>query len=888
MYFSHTHTAGPGTATPVRSWEIQSSAVEHETGVTISRPDYRTDSWLDAPARSTVMAAMLANGRFPNLLFSTNMRDHVDVNLFQVPWWYRTVFTVNGPADTLLRVEGVIHKADLWVNGTQIADCEEIAGAYPVHTFDISELVVPGLNAIALLVYPGNAMENLAIGWVDWNPAPPDNNMGVWRDVVVLRAGDVRLAEAHVRTDVDVTSLDKAELTIAVDVHNASDEAQVVSLAGVVRGPRSEPLRFVTEETLAPGEKRRVRFTPTDTPVLSIDQPQLWWPVGQGGEQPLYELQLTATVDGAMSDQVVTSFGIRTVTSYLAPGGGRQFVVNGREIQILGGGWCPDLFLRSDYRRLVDEFTYTIELGLNTIRLEGKLENPEFYELADQLGVLVLPGWECCDKWEAHAGTGAAAWSESDYLIARRSMASEARLLRNHPSVLCFQIGSDFAPPPRVADIYVSELRAADWVLPIVSSGSSEFNNDWAGGVSELGTTATEAAGLSGMKMWPYDWVPPVYWYSQRYGGAVGFSSESSAGHSIPRLPSLRKMLRPEELDLLWQRPETHQYHAAPASPFDDLVVFSKALAGRYGKIASLRDFLRKSQLANYEMVRAQFEAYGGRARAQEPATGLIYWMLNTAWPSLNWHLYDYHLDPAGAYFGAKKANEPVHAQYSYDTGEILVVNHRHLDVGPFSLEVVVRALDGTKAVSVTREVGTIASGHAMNTGVIEVPESVTGTYFLELLLTDGDHVEVSRNVYWLSTSVDVVDWDATFWQYTPATQFADLKGLESLALSTVSGSGSSSREHGRGTTTITLRNMSTASVPAVGLHASIVSGPGASPVAPVLWDDNDITLFGGQEITLTARYSVAGLGVHEPRVEVDGFNLVPFTIITPAAISGH
>ena len=46
-------------------------------------------------------------------------------------------------------------------------------------------------------------------------------------------------------------------------------------------------------------------------------------------------------------------------------------------------------------------------------------------------------------------------------------------------------------------------------------------------------------------------------------------------------------------------------------------------------------------------------------------ATGIIQWMLNNAWPSLIWHLYDYYLQPAGGYFGTKKACEAVHVQYS-------------------------------------------------------------------------------------------------------------------------------------------------------------------------------------------------------------------------------
>src|SRR5260370_40838692 len=66
------------------------------------------------------------------------------------------------------------------------------------------------------------------------------------------------------------------------------------------------------------------------------------------------------------------------------------------------------------------------------------------------------------------------------------------------------------------------------------------------------------------------------------------------------------------------------------------------------------------------------FEAYG---RNKYTATGVIQWMLNNAWPSLIWHLYDYYQVPAGGYFGTKKGMEPVHAQYSYDHKSVAGVN---------------------------------------------------------------------------------------------------------------------------------------------------------------------------------------------------------------------
>ena len=865
-----TRALGMPSATPIHGWQVQSSAVAPDAGAAVSRVDYRATGWLAAPARSTVLAAMVAGGHFPDIFFSTNMRDHVDASLFQVPWWYRTLFTASGPGRTLLRTEGVIHKAELWVNGTQVAGADEIAGAYPVHTFDVTRLIEPGANCVALRVYPGNPMTDLSVGWVDWNPTPPDTNMGVWRDVVVLRTGDVRLADPHVLSEVR-ESLDHADLRVAVDVENAAGAAKTVVLTGVVTGV-GEPRQFSRDVKLAAGERRRIVFTATETPALGVDQPALWWPVGHGS-QPLHELFLTASVDGVVSDHCNTTFGIRQVTSHIAKGGGRQFTINHRPVQVLGGGWCPDIFLRYDYQRLYDELTYTIEMGLNAIRLEGKLENPEFYELADQLGVMVLPGWECCNKWEAHAGTGGAAWSEQDYLIARRSMASEARLLRNHPSVVSFQIGSDFAPPPKLADIYVNELKAADWVLPIVSSGSSEWNNDWSGGPSELGTTATEGAGVSGMKMWPYDWVPPVYWYGKQYGAAIGFDSECSAGHSIPRLPSLRKMLTPAEIEQLWQEPNARQYHAAPPSPFENLSIFSAALAARYGEIASLRDFLRKAQLANYEMVRAQFEAYGSRFSADEPATGVIYWMLNTAWPSLNWHLYDYFLDPAGAYFGAKKANEPLHVLFTYDTGEVMVVNRTPHIAGPFTVDVAVRNVNGEVKREERRAVPEIAGSTTFTAGKIEIPDDVSPAYFVELVLSGVGEERVGRNVYWLSTTPDVVDWEKTFWQHTPQSAYADFSALQELPAATVDASIESSSDLGQGTMRVTLRNTSPSETPVIGLHMSVVSGSPATPIAPIRWDDNDVTLFGGQSVTVTARYSTAGLSA-APFVQLDAFNL--------------
>ena len=114
------------------------------------------------------------------------------------------------------------------------------------------------------------------------------------------------------------------------------------------------------------------------------------------------------------------------------------------------------MFLRDDPKRMEAEFSYVLNLGLNTIRSEGKLENEHFYDLADSHGVMILAGWECCDKWESAARTGGKPWDAADLKVAEASMASEARLLRNHPAVWGYNIWNDvFAKtaPGRKRDI---------------------------------------------------------------------------------------------------------------------------------------------------------------------------------------------------------------------------------------------------------------------------------------------------------------------------------------------------------------------------------------------------------------------------------------------------
>lgn len=869
---------GPGSITAVSGWQIQSSSKAQQGGAEVSNPGYPTEEWYAVSGRATVMAGLLENGRYPNVFYGDNLRaveeSEASGSMFVIPWWYRTEFTVDqaGPeVHTALRINGMIPGADVWLNGHLLADRASIAGAYPVHEIDITPWVHAGSNALALRVYAGGPRTSLSIGWVDWNPEPPDHNMGPWRGVDIVRTGPVAIGLPRVTSNLSLPDLALAALTVQVEVRNLAASAHDATVSGVVAGVS---LRRTVH--LAPGETQSVLFSPQSDPALNLHHPRIWWPVGMG-EHPLYDLQINAAVDGALSDRASATFGIRSVTSHLTPEGYRRFVINGTPVLIRGAGWASDLFLRDNPGRMQTEIDYVLNLGLNTIRNEGMLEDTRFYDLADRAGLMILAGWECCDKWEAAAMTGGEPWDASDEKVAAASMASEARLLRNHPSVIGFLIGGDYAPPPRIATMYVDTLHAEGWSMPIIASAADR---------------TTAETGPSGMKMpGPYTWVPPAYWYTDKpgsafVGGAFGFNSEASAGPSIPLLEDLSGMLSPQEQEALWTLPRARQYHAGAAwSEFADLSLFSRPLVARYGAPNSLQDFVAKAQLDNYDNVRAQFEAFNAHMDAARPSTGVIYWMLNSAWPSLHWHLYDYALNPAGAYFGAKKANEAVHIQYSYDTHAVMLVNHTLTRQQGLRAAVRIRNLDGS--VRFERRMQRLELPGNTAQEVLRLPDlaGLSGAYFIELELAAAGGQPISRNVYWLSTQPDELDWENSNWYITPVTRYADLTALLSLPTAASEVRATLQREAGRDIATVTLTLPASARGVALFQHVSIRQGADSKPVLPVLWSDNDVTLWPGESVTLTAHFATPQ--DQAPIVEVSGWHLpaqsVPFVSGDPA-----
>lgn len=112
-----------------------------------------------------------------------------------MPWWYRSDFTVTDTSErSYLDFSGVISAADVYVNGHRVAKTADVAGSYTHHELDITSLVRAGTNTVAFRVQPNTPNKKLTMGWIDWLQPPPDENMGIVRDVLVRRGGLGRAA----------------------------------------------------------------------------------------------------------------------------------------------------------------------------------------------------------------------------------------------------------------------------------------------------------------------------------------------------------------------------------------------------------------------------------------------------------------------------------------------------------------------------------------------------------------------------------------------------------------------------------------------------------------------------------------------------------------------
>jgi exo-1,4-beta-D-glucosaminidase len=424
--------------------------------------------------------------------------------------------------------------------------------------------------------------------------------------------------------------------------------------------------------------------------------------------------------------------------------------------------------------------------------------------------------------------------------------------IRNHPSLVHF-LGHDETFPTETLDAAYRDMIAKYAPDRTYQPHSGAFD------IAERFQTGGTRTGS--LQVWTY--APPNHYYISKDTGAWGFAQSGGIGGIFASYDTMRRML---PADSLWP-PFTPAWSLHTVTQggkyFQPLM---EAVNARYGESANLPEFLKRAWMLNYECARGMFESYG---RNKYSATGLTTWKYDAAWPaSPTWQYIDWYLSPTGGYYGAKKACEPLHIQYSYDDGSVWVINT--FSEAFSGLKASAKLLDMSLAEKWSKtadmEVGPDGKAEAFK---VEIPNDISKTHFLRLELTDKDGAVRSENFYWLSTVPDIPNEHSR--SFAKPASVADYRDLNSLPAVELKKSVEFTEANGEKTARVMLENPTQHL--ALFVRLALKQGDDGNEISPIYWNDNCVTLLPGAKKELTAKFSVQNAGDKAPVLVVDGWN---------------
>lgn len=707
-------------------------------------------------------------------------------------------------------------------------------------------------------------------GW-DWIPAIRDRNTGIWQKVELITTGAVRIGDPQIITDLPLPRTDSADIYFNVPVINDSN-APLSTTVSVAFGNVS----ISRSITVAPGAQT-VRFSPVTDPSLRVANPELWWPNGYG-KPALQKARITVSTDGKVSDTQDVRFGIREVSydlglfdskgqlkrlqvqttdgglkgeklidvshealkesptgwaasltragetssavtpvvEYSIPEPHMAIRVNGVPIAARGGNWgMDDAMKRISRDRLEPYFRLQKEAHMNIIRnWMGTNTEPEFYELADEYGMMVLNDfWQSTQNFQVEP--------QDPQLFLKNARDTVSRY-RNHPSIILWFGRNEGVPYPllnRGLDDVVFELDGTRWF-----TGSSNVVN----------------LQFSG----PYNYRSPEGYFTSL---ATGFSVETGTP-SLSTLESLRSYTpTPDQ----WPLSDTLAYHDWHFAGNGDTKTFMETLSTMFGPGTSLPDFERKAQMMNLETHKAMYE--GLMAHLWTKNTGRLLWMTHPAWPSNAWQIYSWDYDTHAAYYGAKQGAEPVHIQLNLPDNTLAVINTTLEPRTDLTATSVVTDLAGKEQFRRVDKLSAAANK------VTTLPELPLGTIFgtsrmvlVSLRLVDSTGAVVSENFYWRGKS---------------SADYRSMNDMPSVQLTA-----GITRPTTEGRDRVVIASLHNATpTPALAAKLTLVDAKGKR-ILPAFYSDNYVSLLPGETRQISIRYPAKEAG--PVKVTLRGWNV--------------
>ena len=813
------------------AWRLQRASEVQAPGQVLATVGFDAADWLPATVPGTVLMSYYNAGAIPDQRYDDDQLQISD-SYFLDDFWYRDEFDLPAGWDgqeLVLHFDGINWKAEVYVNGARAG---RIDGAFTRAAFDVTSLLKPGRNALAVRIvknaHPGiikeqdrrsadlnggvlggdNPTMHATIGW-DWIPTVRGRDIGIWNDVfLTAHAGGVTIDDVFVDTDLPLPSTDYADLKPVVTLTNHAAQPRRAEIA-----LRYGDLQVTGEAELAAGETRDVTL-----PTARLDRPELWWPAGYG-EPHLYDVQATVSVGGTRSDSRQVKSGVREM-SYTMDGGVLDFYVNGRRLIGNGGNWgFPEIDLAYREREYDIAVAYHADMHFTMIRnWVGMTGDDEFWDACDRHGVMV---WQ--DFWLANPADGPDPFDEAMFLANAEDF---VRKIRRHPS-LALYCGRNEGNPPATLDAGLTALVGR------LHPGMQYIPHSADGPVSGGG---------------PYRALPVKEYFSMTRG-ADRFHSERGMPN-VPTLESLQRMLGPAHQ---WPQNSVWGMHDYALESAQSAATFNAMVEKMFGQPEDLAQFAEWAQWIDYDGYRAIFESRSAQRK------GIQLWMSHSCWPSMVWQTYDYYFAPTAAYFGAKKGSAPIRIQWNPHKEQVEVVNNNAGDLTGLTARAIVVTPDGALLSDQS------ASLDAKEDTTVPVPAVTAPTSSFAGLT--GESPILLR----LSLIQDGRELADNFYVLNPADP-GNLQALLQMPEAKVSLKYSFRREGEEWKTVATLENRS--KTPALMLRLNLVGARDGEQILPVFYEDNWISLLPGERKEIAVRCAAADTRGERLTLQLSGFNL--------------
>ncbi|HET7103992.1 MAG TPA: glycoside hydrolase family 2 protein [Terracidiphilus sp.] len=726
------------------------------------------NAWLPATVPGDVHLDLLANKKIPDPFYRDNESRLQWIE--DESWEYRASFDV-APA-TLERAnvdlvfEGLDAAAEVYLNGTKILDADNM---FRIWRVPVKDHLHAGQNELRV-VFPSpiTAAQKAAAG-DSWQPRTKTAEKTYIRKAAYEYGWDwgPRFVTSGIWRPVRLEAWDKARISdLAIHQRDVSSEVAHLDAEVEIQASSAGPARVTVQygdggkpSTEARDVNLHVGANTIDFPI-EIRQPRLWYPAGYG-DQPLYGFTAQVSVGNDVSDERKVKTGLRSIVLRRQLdkwGRSFEFIVNGIPVFAKGADVIPfDSFpnrvTEADYRRVLESAR---DANMNMIRHwgGGYYETDEFYQLCDELGIMVWQDFMFGNDWQP----GTYAFKQNIEAEAE----DQVRRLRNHPSIIiwCGNNETEEAlnwgargslPLEYKFQMWQDYLTEFSGILNRVVARMEPEVPYWPSSPSSDYEETSDHFQSGDAHIWDvwHGRVPFSTYetHNPRFVTEYGFQS-------FPEMRTIESFTRPEDRTSIFTPVMlAHQKNNEGNSIIHDYLLRD------YSEPKDFASFLYVSQVLQAEGIKIGAEHF----RRNRPETmGSLFWQLNDCWPVASWSSIDYYGRWKALQYYARRFYAPILVSPHVEEGSmrVYIVSDR-TQAQPATLRTRLMDFNGKVLLEDSHKVSVdpLASKVYLDWPLAKITASGaedTSRVFIVTELTGADGKLISRNLIYLAPTKEV------------------------------------------------------------------------------------------------------------------------------------